>query len=177
MPNEPIRRLPVHEYLMPKLSDLFDNDCIYDKFDFCMNSTASQVMAGSYGNNFFIYDTINSTVQTFEANRTALKRIQVKGEIISHPFAFTKPNQGKSGGFEPSSNIGKNVHFEQSTNTAKSIGLSPKTGGFPTLETFNTDRKVMYSSWHPTENTLAVGATNMLYIFSQVNAMNRNASE
>ena len=39
MPTEPMRRFPVHDYLAPKLCDLFDSESIYDKFDFCMNKT------------------------------------------------------------------------------------------------------------------------------------------
>lgn len=147
MPSEPLRRFPVHEYLMPKLCDLFDSDCIYDRFDFCMNPTGSQIMAGSYGNNMFIYDTINCTMQPFEANRAALKKRQIRGEIITQSYPLGKPTE---------------------SNTKSRDNLSTNTlNGFPSLDSFCTDRKVMNAAWHPTENTLAVGATNMLYIFSQ----------
>ena len=45
---------------------------------------------------------------------------------------------------------------------------APKASAFPTnLDSFSTDRKVMHVAWHPHENSLAIGSTNMLYIFSQ----------
>lgn len=140
MPSAPIRRLPVNEYLMPKIGDLFDSELIYDKFDFCMNPTASQLMTGSYGNNFFIYDTINNSMQPFEANRQALKRSQSKGHLNS-PIVGLESGGGGAGAKKPT--------------------------GFPSLNQFNTDRKVMHVAWHPCENTVAVAATNMLYIFNQ----------
>lgn len=33
MEKEPIKVIPVHDFLRPKLCDLYENDCIFDKFE------------------------------------------------------------------------------------------------------------------------------------------------
>lgn len=37
MPNRPVKTISVHEHLRSKLCDLYENDCIFDKFE-CMFS-------------------------------------------------------------------------------------------------------------------------------------------
>lgn len=38
-----------------QLCDLYENDCIFDKFDCCMNGSASYVASGSYSNTFKVF--------------------------------------------------------------------------------------------------------------------------
>jgi serine/threonine-protein phosphatase 2A regulatory subunit B len=38
-----------------QLCDLYENDCIFDKFDCCMNGSASNVASGSYSNTFKVF--------------------------------------------------------------------------------------------------------------------------
>ena len=52
METKPIETYTVHEYLRSKLCSLYENDCIFDKFECCWNGTDSAIMTGSY-NNFF----------------------------------------------------------------------------------------------------------------------------
>ena len=68
MESKPIETFTVHEYLRSKLCSLYENDCIFDKFEVaifnlisgntncfsqcCWNGTDSAIMTGSY-NNFF----------------------------------------------------------------------------------------------------------------------------
>ena len=52
MESKPIETFTVHEYLRSKLCSLYENDCIFDKFECCWNGTDSAIMTGSY-NNFF----------------------------------------------------------------------------------------------------------------------------
>ena len=33
MEAKPLLTVPVHEYLRPRLGDLYENDCIFDKFE------------------------------------------------------------------------------------------------------------------------------------------------
>ena len=35
--------LPIHEHLRPKLCDLYENDCIFDKFEVAINGSGSYV--------------------------------------------------------------------------------------------------------------------------------------
>lgn len=39
MDNKPVECYNVHEYLRTKLCSLYENDCIFDKFECCWNGT------------------------------------------------------------------------------------------------------------------------------------------
>jgi serine/threonine-protein phosphatase 2A regulatory subunit B len=54
----PVSTFPVHDFLSPKLCTLYENDCIFDKFEVCWSHDASQFMTGSY-NNLFRVTSVN----------------------------------------------------------------------------------------------------------------------
>jgi len=56
MESEPVVVIPTHEHLRRKLCDLYENDCIFDKFECCTSGDGKYVMTGSYSNCFNIYD-------------------------------------------------------------------------------------------------------------------------
>ena len=62
----------VHEYLRSKLCSLYENDCIFDKFECGWNGTDSAIMTGSY-NNFFRYNLTYSNALLFFLNAHTLK--------------------------------------------------------------------------------------------------------
>ncbi len=39
MESRPLHVIHIHEHLRPKLSDLYENDCIFDKYEVCINAT------------------------------------------------------------------------------------------------------------------------------------------
>lgn len=43
MDSTPVETFPVHEYLRSKLCSLYENDCIFDKFECVWNGTDRQV--------------------------------------------------------------------------------------------------------------------------------------
>ncbi len=43
MESRPVHTLPIHEHLRSKLVDLYENDCIFDKFEVAINGTGSYV--------------------------------------------------------------------------------------------------------------------------------------
>lgn len=49
-----------------QLCDLYDNDCIFDKFECAVNGDASNVLTGSYGNMCHMYDRFGQTKGSFE---------------------------------------------------------------------------------------------------------------
>jgi len=57
MERRPVAVFPVHEHLRARLCDLYENDCIFDKFDACMDGTATRVASGSYNNCFRVFGT------------------------------------------------------------------------------------------------------------------------
>eukprot|EP00878_Enallax_costatus_P038537 GHUV01043844.1.p1 GENE.GHUV01043844.1~~GHUV01043844.1.p1 ORF type:complete len:117 (-),score=16.85 GHUV01043844.1:46-396(-) len=48
-----------------QLCDLYENDCIFDKFDCCMNGNATYVTSGSYNNQFKV-GTLHYVAPVFE---------------------------------------------------------------------------------------------------------------
>eukprot|EP00005_Dracoamoeba_jomungandri_P002350 CAMPEP_0174261502 /NCGR_PEP_ID=MMETSP0439-20130205/11467_1 /TAXON_ID=0 /ORGANISM="Stereomyxa ramosa, Strain Chinc5" /LENGTH=433 /DNA_ID=CAMNT_0015345983 /DNA_START=134 /DNA_END=1435 /DNA_ORIENTATION=+ len=54
--DKPLRTIRIHDYLKSKLCDLYENDCIFDKFECTSSSTTSHILTGSYHNHFLIYD-------------------------------------------------------------------------------------------------------------------------
>ncbi|XP_063276098.1 serine/threonine-protein phosphatase 2A 55 kDa regulatory subunit B alpha isoform isoform X1 [Prinia subflava] len=69
MENRPVETYQVHEYLRSKLCSLYENDCIFDKFECCWNGSDSIVMTGSYNNFFRMFDRNSKRDITLEASR------------------------------------------------------------------------------------------------------------
>jgi len=72
MENKPIMSMQVHPYLTSKLCNLYENDCIFDKFECCWSGTDSAIMTGSYNNFFRIFD-LNKKDVTLEASKNWIK--------------------------------------------------------------------------------------------------------
>merc|ERR1711990_63068 len=72
MENKPIMSMQVHPYLTSKLCNLYENDCIFDKFECCWSGTDSAIMTGSYNNFFRIFD-LNKKDVTLEATKDWIK--------------------------------------------------------------------------------------------------------
>lgn len=65
----PVQSFDVHDFLRPKLCDLYENDCIFDKFDACWSNDDQQILAGSYHNLFRMYDLGSGDNVCLEASR------------------------------------------------------------------------------------------------------------
>jgi len=64
MEKEPCKSLPLHPDLDGRLCELYENDCIFDKFQLCCSPTSSQIVTGSYGHLFKVVDWQKETVET-----------------------------------------------------------------------------------------------------------------
>ncbi|TRZ18954.1 hypothetical protein HGM15179_008149 [Zosterops borbonicus] len=73
MENRPVETYQVHEYLRSKLCSLYENDCIFDKFECCWNGTDSTIMTGSYNNFFRTFERETHRDITLEASRESSK--------------------------------------------------------------------------------------------------------
>ncbi|KAL4609259.1 serine/threonine-protein phosphatase 2A 55 kDa regulatory subunit B alpha isoform [Arapaima gigas] len=87
MENRPVETYQVHEYLRSKLCSLYENDCIFDKFECCWNGNDSVVMTGSYNNFFRMFERGHRRDLTLEASRESSK-----------PRATLKPRKVCAGG-------------------------------------------------------------------------------
>lgn len=68
METQPILLIPVHEHLRYRLCDLYDNDCIFDKFQCCFSNDGGSVMTGSYNSMFHSYSAYSGVGVAVEAN-------------------------------------------------------------------------------------------------------------
>jgi serine/threonine-protein phosphatase 2A regulatory subunit B len=143
MESRPVKTIPIHDHLRGKLCDLYENDCIFDKFectwggdDKCVLHPAIKaailmrysrhVLTGSYHNYFRIYDTETLSDVVLQADKSAFKAKKIGGTMAG----------GKMG----------------AKNGARPGGLRDAM----TVETLDFNKKILHASWHPRENTIAV---------------------
>ena len=67
--TEPVVVIPTHEHLRHKLCELYENDCIFDKFECCTSGDGKNIMTGSYCNHFNIYDREGKHETSMEVSR------------------------------------------------------------------------------------------------------------
>jgi len=136
MEARPVKTIPIHDHLRGKLCDLYENDCIFDKFECIWGGDDKHVLTGSYHNYFRIYDTDTLNDVVLQADKSAFKAKKIGG-----------PLPGAKAGL-------KN---------------GPRVGGLRDamqLETLDFNKKILHASWHPRENTIAIAATNNLFLYS-----------
>jgi hypothetical protein len=69
----PDRVPPLSAPLEKQLCDLYENDCIFDKFDACMNGDATHIATGSYANGFRVFGPGGGEA-ALEATRDPMRR-------------------------------------------------------------------------------------------------------
>lgn len=137
MESRPVKVFNVHEALRSRLVDLYENDCIFDKFECGFSGDANHVITGSYKNNFHIFDRQGKQHTCVEASRTPSKSKTDKKQSSKSKLLRKAPSM-----------------------TGKKKDESE------TFETTDFSKKVLHLTWHPTENVIAVAAVNNLYIFT-----------
>ncbi|CCD23303.1 protein phosphatase 2A regulatory subunit CDC55 NDAI_0B02680 [Naumovozyma dairenensis CBS 421] len=220
MDNEPIKTINVQEQLKERLSDTYENDAIFDRFEVVFSGDSSSVMTGSYNNNFMIYPNAIKTndldtdmiVQPFNSsknnsnsnNNNNNQKIKTKkdGTILMTDTGATIPrtslrnkrnnnnnnndnNNNVDGddammmddGFEGDLNDDDEEELDEIVLQANKLAFRNK--GFGSLaqrsarnkewgDNVDFKKSIMHFSWHPRENTIAVGATNNLFMFSSI---------
>jgi serine/threonine-protein phosphatase 2A regulatory subunit B len=147
MERQPVKTIPIHEHLRPRLCDTYENDSIFDKFEVVFSGDGSNVMTGSYNNNFMIYpsDPERETEVVLQADKSAFKAKKVG---VPTPINSTSPTTGKKG----SSRAGS-----PAAGTAGQGGRMRKETDADQID-FN--KKILHMSWHPFEDSIAIAATN-----------------
>jgi len=129
-----VKTIPIHDHLRGKLCDLYENDCIFDKFECVWSGDDKHVLTGSYHNFFRIFDTDSPNDVVLQADKSAFK-----AKKIGAPA-------GKNG-----------------------LKNGPRPGGLRDAmqtDTLDFNKKILHASWHPRENTIAIAATNNLFLYS-----------
>jgi len=137
MDSKPVKSIPIHDYLRSKLCDLYENDCIFDKFECTLSGDGNSLLTGSYHNYFHIYDRNGKNDVCIEASK------------------FAQPKKPKSSGV--GSKI-KGLTRGKNKDTKKNDEINP--------DTIDYTKKALHVAWHPKENLIAVGAANNLYLYA-----------
>jgi serine/threonine-protein phosphatase 2A regulatory subunit B len=74
MEAKPVKTIQIHEHLRSKLCDLYENDCIFDKFECTVSGDGNNLVTGSYNNFFHIYDRYGQSDIAIEAAKNVPKR-------------------------------------------------------------------------------------------------------
>jgi serine/threonine-protein phosphatase 2A regulatory subunit B len=77
MDTRPVEVHNIHDYLRSKLCALYENDCIFDKFECSWSASDRKLLTGSYNNFFRVFDRETKLDLTFEASHDAVKPRQV----------------------------------------------------------------------------------------------------
>ena len=77
-PAKPVQTININEHLRPKLCDLYENDCIFDKFQFSVNPNGDRFLTGSYHNGFQIYKKDGSVEASLKATHAPSEKAKMK---------------------------------------------------------------------------------------------------
>jgi serine/threonine-protein phosphatase 2A regulatory subunit B len=140
MERQPVKTIPIHEHLRPRLCDTYENDSIFDKFEVVFSGDAENVMTGSYNNNFMIYPTEEEkeTEIVLQADKSAFK-----AKKVGVPTPMNKGN-GKKAGSRSGSPAGPGSRMKKETDA----------------DQIDFNKKILHMSWHPFEDSIAIAATN-----------------
>lgn len=147
MERHPVKTIPIHEHLRPRLCDTYENDSIFDKFEVVFSGDGGNVMTGSYNNNFMIYpsDPDKETEVVLQADKSAFKAKKVG---VPTPINSTSPTGGKKG----SSRAGSPA--------AGAGGQGGRMRKETDADQIDFNKKILHMSWHPFEDSIAIAATN-----------------
>ncbi|XP_039053696.1 serine/threonine protein phosphatase 2A 55 kDa regulatory subunit B beta isoform-like isoform X1 [Hibiscus syriacus] len=141
MDTGPVATFQVHEYLRPKLCDLYENDSIFDKFECCPSGDGLRVATGSYSNLFRVFGCAPGSTEstTLEANKNPMRR------QVQTP---SRPSR-------PLSSITRVVRRGSETPGVDANGSS-----------YDFTTKLLHLAWNPVEkNLIACAAANSLYMY------------
>jgi serine/threonine-protein phosphatase 2A regulatory subunit B len=138
MESKPIKTIPIHEHLRPRLCDTYENDSIFDKFEVVFSGDGQNVMTGSYNNNFMIYpsDPDKEIEVVLQADKSAFK-----AKKVGVPTPINGKKQGSRAG-SPAAGPGARMRKETDANQ------------------IDFNKKILHMSWHPFEDSIAIAATN-----------------
>ena len=154
MERQPLKTIPIHEHLRPKLCDTYENDSIFDKFEVVFSGDARNVMTGSYNNNFMIYpsDPDVETEVVLQADKSAFKAKKVGVPTPIHASANASAASSRNRGSRAASPVGAGPNSQH------------QQGGRMRRETdadqIDFNKKILHMSWHPHEDSIAIAATN-----------------
>ena len=159
MENRPVETYCVHDYLRNKLCILYENDCIFDKFECSWSSNDDHILSGSYNNFFKSFNRNSKQELMFECSREQSRpRQQLRPKRVVNS-SLNNINGQQNGSASPSLNSKRNTTTNLNGGTQKPIKDDVN------VDNLDFTKKILHTSWHPKDNISAIAATNNLYIF------------
>ncbi|MCJ1315395.1 protein phosphatase 2A regulatory subunit cdc55 [Xylographa vitiligo] len=154
MERTPVKTIPIHEHLRPRLCDTYENDSIFDKFEVVFSGDARNVMTGSYNNNFMIYpsDPDREMEVVLQADKSAFKAKKVG---VPTPINSTTSPTNGPGGRKGGSRAGSPA--------AGAGGQGGRMRKETDADQIDFNKKILHMSWHPFEDSIAIAATNNVW--------------
>lgn len=138
MEAKPLKVIPVHDAVKPKLCDLYESDVIFDKFECFFNHDGSSVMTGSYSNYLRVNGVQSEACETIHADKSIFKKKLGRPKIPGQTL-LDGPSNGRAMDAAAASALGD----------------------------LDFNKRVFTAAAHPKENTVAIASTCNLFIFSQ----------
>lgn len=130
--------------LLLQLCELYENDCIFDKFDCCMSGDGAHFATGTYSNFFRVVGHDGSGDALLEASRDPTRK---------------RLGAGGGGKAAPSGS-----RFGLGRGGPRASGRASSAGEEAALSS-DLSMKLLHLSWHPGAPVVATAAANSLYIF------------
>ena len=99
MESQPVQTIKVHEHLRSKLCELYESDCIFDKFESSWAKDSKHVCSGTYDNKLQIWDAFSEGTTALECTTAAItptRKNSFKGPPLPHRLSphthVTLPN-------------------------------------------------------------------------------------
>eukprot|EP00850_Spirogloea_muscicola_P020431 SM000216S06557 [mRNA] locus=s216:78669:83310:- [translate_table: standard] len=175
--RHPVATFKVHEHLRAKLCDLYENDCIFDKFECCLSGDGQRTATGSYSNLFRVFGTATDSEEatTLEASKTPnmqvlLNQAAYLEDLLAHNMAHNtfmplERSLTSRRRIQTSGRAGNRLaNLARGRRDARRGNESPSSDSNGSVHDFTS--KLLHLAWHPTANVIACAASNSLYMYT-----------
>ncbi|KOM40438.1 hypothetical protein LR48_Vigan04g063600 [Vigna angularis] len=142
--SSPVAIFKIHEHLRPKLPELYNNDCIFDKFECCFSGDGLHFATGSYSNILRIFSPGSGREEGIKleirgnSNRKAIR--QSKSRARRSSLSSIMPR-----------GIYHHAHVDSESSSIDSL--------------CNLRSKLLQVAWHPTCNLVACAVESSLVLY------------
>ncbi|XP_030458258.2 serine/threonine protein phosphatase 2A 55 kDa regulatory subunit B beta isoform-like [Syzygium oleosum] len=142
MGSKPVATFKVHEHLCPRLSDLYDNDSIFDKFDCCLSGDGLHFATGSYS---YLLRIFSHGFGSEEGVTVGSCKNPSRASLPAAPRARRSSISNLARGF-----------YRQARENSSSVANDTPC---------DLKQKLLHLAWHPTENLIACAAGSSLFMY------------
>ncbi|KAH8073947.1 RNA polymerase II transcription regulator recruiting protein [Aureococcus anophagefferens] len=160
----PLKTILVHEHLRPRLCDLYESDCIFDKFEVAAGRDADAVVTGSYGDAAHVFDGAGRSVE-IDLDLASLTRTRRSARRC----APTRAARSARRPAEPAQRLATTplgrVARRRRRPEPDAAGACRAKPPRPAHDAVDFRKRVLHVASHPTEPTFLVAGLDRAYLF------------